>query len=149
MHSWSLFEPFLLQCNIYLTQISYMFAVLISLYVRRVIDNTHKYFMRRHKMLIVYSVILTLLVYTPPLVMAFCKNVPYSFGPVGFKVMDRIFSGDPKTYMFYCGITARYDSWWASFLSTTNMALIPILMFCIHSVLLYKNYQSIKFLKGL
>jgi hypothetical protein len=77
----------------FISQISYLFALLITLYVRRVIDNTHKYFIRKHLKLIIYVVLGTFLVYSPPFVLSFFKDVPYSFGPVGFSIKDEIISG--------------------------------------------------------
>ena len=122
---------------------------MITLYVRKVIDNTHKYFMRKHTKLIVYVVIGTLLVYLPPFILSFFPSVPYSFGPVGFEIKDSVFSGEIRNYLFYCGITARSDDGWGNALSIINMVMIPVLMFVIHCVLLQKNRESMKFLKAL
>ena len=80
-----LFQSVFLQCkNFNNPKISYLFALLITLYVRRVIENDHKNFMRKNLSFMLYVVIGTLLVYLPPLILSFFKNVPYSFGPVGF-----------------------------------------------------------------
>ncbi len=131
-------------------KLSYLFALLITLYVRKVIDNTHKYFVRQHIKLILYVVIANLIVYLPPLILSFANDGhPYSMRPVGFQIMEHIFSGKPYPYVFYCGIGADKDSNIGITFSAINMFLIPLLMFIVHLALIQKNRKSMKFLRGL
>lgn len=105
--------------------------------------------MRKNLKFILYVVIGTLLVYLPPFILSLFKGVPYSFGPAGFQIKDQIFTGQIKTYIFYCGITRRTDEFWGIFLAVFNMALVPVILFFIHCVLLYRNRRSMKLLRAL
>lgn len=59
--------------------------------MRRVIENDHKNFMRKSLKFILYVVIGTLVVYLPPFILSFYEDAPYSFGPAGFEIKDKIF----------------------------------------------------------
>jgi hypothetical protein len=69
-------------------------------------------------------------------------------------VLDDFFFQQPdikktKSYFFYCGIISRTSGNEGKILSAINFALLPLVLFVIHSLLIWRNAKSLKALQSL
>lgn len=73
-----------------------------------------------------------------PFSLSFVEDVPFSFGPAGYKLhsLDEFF--------FYSGIINRNDSDLGQALVLVWMLGLPLTLFGYHIFLLYKNHEYIK-----
>lgn len=123
------------------SQTSYIFAVLISFYVRKVYDNTHSNFMVRYWKKILALVLFQALLLAIPFAMSFFASneysVPYSFGPNGF------YMPDGQYYLFYCG-PVSLDTPNGIIEYLFNIPFFSIVLLVVHCRLLCLNHQSKK-----
>lgn len=129
-------QPPLLQRTPSTPQVSYFFAVSITYYVRRVLDNSHKNFMRRNTRKIIVFNSGFLLFWAIPFAFSFIPSWPYSYGPTGYYFIGNY-------YFLFCGLVIRSTEG-TSILSYFHMGLIPFGLFLVHSLLLYKNWKSVR-----
>jgi hypothetical protein len=73
-----------------------------------------------------------------PFGLAFTEDVPFSFGPAGYKLYSK---GD---YFLYGGIINRDESTLGELLVLIWMLTLPLALFVYHIFLLWKNNQYIK-----
>ena len=122
-------------------QLSYWLAVCITLYVNDVVQNNAKKFMRRRGTLIFLVSLLIIIWYLVPFVMSFLEDVPFSFGPTGYK-----FKSTAQLF-FYGGLVNRSDNdngIIGSVLVIVWMLLLALILFAYHIYLLCSNRRAIK-----
>jgi hypothetical protein len=76
--------------------------VCITLYIRHVLEDTHRQFMKRQGPFIFIVIVVIITWYFVPFILTFFKSVPFSFGPTGYAY-------DHHSYLFYSGIINRSD----------------------------------------
>lgn len=67
-----------------------------------VLENNHKKFMKTKGPLIFTVISAVIVWYLVPFILTFLQNVPFSFGPTGYKFNN-------VSYFFYSGIISRSD----------------------------------------
>lgn len=128
----------LLCCIDRLIKLSYWFAVCITLYIKHVLENTHKKFMRKRGPLIFVVCFLIALWFLVPFSLSFVEDVPFSFGPAGYKF-------DTTNELFlYSGIISRDGSDIGQALVLLWMLGLPLALFIYHIYLLWANRRYIK-----
>ena len=83
-------------------KISYWFAVCITMYIKLVLSNNHKKFMKKNGPRIFLAIVLIIVWYMVPFILTFVSGAPFSFGPTGYK-----YGNSPRSYLFYSGIVNR------------------------------------------
>lgn len=94
--------------------------------------------MKKRGPLIFLVTLLISLWFLIPFSLAFIENVPFSFGPAGYKFYSK------SEYFFYSGIINREDSTIGQVLVLLWMLILPLVLFVYHISLLIKNRNYIK-----